>query len=900
MVESKRAGESAQQTWPRASQYCEALQNPRLVFGDPELRNGTPLRNAFGVPTPFAGAFADVYQIACPSGHTWAVKCFKRDAPLRERRYLAMDRCLRRARLPFMVDFEYLVARHGVRVGGEWFPIVKMRWVKGQALNEFVAEAQDNPQRLRELQEVWLRLAVRLRQAGVAHGDLQHGNVLLVPDPQGLRLNLLDYDGMFVPEIAELGATEAGHPNYQHPARSRECPFDGELDRFSHLLIYTALRCLRAGGRSLWERFDNGENLLFTRHDLEQPVDSPLFRELWTIRHEECRGLVGRLFLAAQQRMSETPRLEDLVVDGKVRGLTQDELARISGCLASSSGAPLEGEMNRPRLSGSPALRPLESRQGNTDQLREQVLQALTEPLSVVYAADSSSVAARLRRARRPNNVAIAVRVVIAIVTCMAVLSFVTQHEAARRTAHQTEMGAAIEQPSRTIVAPGEHEQGEPPVQTPIWIEPRSPRDMAPDRVLPLEERPEPSLASPLIESDATRPIEPQTPLEAFGEAPNPSAGIPLSAARPREVGDASAPPSTAPLAAPPSGPAVSPAPETSLADFPDSVTLPVPGTSRELGEIRGSPLSQLKLRLIGGNLVMGRDAKLATVAPDGSDMGRAWEVVVSSRGTSEPSVAARLWLDENNALRFVWGSAVAEASVGAVSNSVLELSTVTGQVATCALRRPIRGKPLPFRMLRGGGEVRWEIPHAPPTALLHVQPLALEEILPPFETTPKSGAATPGQDLEIKLDAADDDPLSIRVKIVVKMVEGSLVVRVLPQVVVQNKSAPLQRNSLDTVLLDRQVGALQTKIRAAEATAKRLETAADPNNTESQVAAAQAATQARELNDELQKCLSRRDRMDSLQGVLDRLDARVTQLHFRVWADLGDVSFDILSTTPD
>jgi hypothetical protein len=44
-------------------------------------------------------------------------------------------------------------------------------------------------------------------------------------------------------------------------------------------VIYTALRAL-AERPDMWERYDNGENLLFVARDFQQPSRSPLFAEL--------------------------------------------------------------------------------------------------------------------------------------------------------------------------------------------------------------------------------------------------------------------------------------------------------------------------------------------------------------------------------------------------------------------------------------------------------------------------------------------------------------------------------------------------------------------------------------------------------------------------------------------
>jgi hypothetical protein len=72
--------------WPTSQDYNEAIQNPQLSFSDPELRSGQAVVNALGIPMPRSGNFADVYEFRCPSGNTWAIKCFTRQIyGLRER-----------------------------------------------------------------------------------------------------------------------------------------------------------------------------------------------------------------------------------------------------------------------------------------------------------------------------------------------------------------------------------------------------------------------------------------------------------------------------------------------------------------------------------------------------------------------------------------------------------------------------------------------------------------------------------------------------------------------------------------------------------------------------------------------------------------------------------------------
>jgi len=83
-------------------------------FRDAELKTGEAVANALGTPMPHSGNFADVYEVRCPSGSRWAVKCFTREVFGLRERYDEIGKHLRLAKLPFMVDFQYL--EEGIRV----------------------------------------------------------------------------------------------------------------------------------------------------------------------------------------------------------------------------------------------------------------------------------------------------------------------------------------------------------------------------------------------------------------------------------------------------------------------------------------------------------------------------------------------------------------------------------------------------------------------------------------------------------------------------------------------------------------------------------------------------------------------------------------------------------------
>jgi hypothetical protein len=327
-------------TWPHATDYNAAVQNPQLCFRDEDLRQGQTVGDLFGLPRPHSGNFADVYQIQTPDGQNWAVKCFTRPVAGLRHRYHAVSEHIRQTQRAFMVEFYFL--DQGICIHGQWHPLVKMRWVDGLRLNEFVSEQVNKPVVLERLAQMWIRLAQELRDGGMAHGDLQHGNVLLVPGSKSslMALKLIDYDGMFVPALAPCPSGEVGHANYQHPRRLREGNYDGNMDRFSHLLIYTALRCLCIGGEELWQRYDNQENLLFREEDFRQPSRSLLLRELWEIPDHDVRSLVGHLLLASQGPMRLVPTLDELVDDSGIRPLSDGEEARINDLLDDGTVRP--------------------------------------------------------------------------------------------------------------------------------------------------------------------------------------------------------------------------------------------------------------------------------------------------------------------------------------------------------------------------------------------------------------------------------------------------------------------------------------------------------------------------------------------------------------------------------
>ncbi len=274
--------------WPTPQEYNEAIQNPSTAFIDPELRAGQPVLTPLGLPRPITGNFASVYQMVCANQRVWAVRCFLRDFDDHQERYAAISQHLAQLNLPYMVAFTFLA--DGIRVGAQRYPILKMEWVEGEPFLTYIERNLAAPTILLDIARQWVQMAQTLAQAGIAHGDLQHGNLIVV---QG-RLKLIDYDGMYVPALTGRRSHEVGHRNYQHPQRS-EATFGPEIDHFSSWIVYTSLVAL-AAEPSLWQRLRGGDEcLLFRREDFVAPERSPTLATLEQVGDERLMRLAATL-----------------------------------------------------------------------------------------------------------------------------------------------------------------------------------------------------------------------------------------------------------------------------------------------------------------------------------------------------------------------------------------------------------------------------------------------------------------------------------------------------------------------------------------------------------------------------------------------------------------------------
>lgn len=291
----------AQAVYPLRSDYVDALQNPRITLADLALKTGQVECDRLGIPQPISGAFASVFQITLGDSSRWALKCFCQFVPDQERRYNEISTALRMLRHPALVEFEY--QKRGILVTGNWYPVLKMEWVEAQGLLPWVEANRFDGRRLRAVADQLVTIIADLESAGIAHGDLQHGNLLV---DNADRLRLIDYDGMYVPALNGLPANERGLANYQSPNRQDQ-HFQPGIDRFSAWIIYASIFAL-ASAPHLWQlHADGDEKLLFDAADYADPDHSVALHALRDTRQGDLIRLAGLIADLARTEVEELP-----------------------------------------------------------------------------------------------------------------------------------------------------------------------------------------------------------------------------------------------------------------------------------------------------------------------------------------------------------------------------------------------------------------------------------------------------------------------------------------------------------------------------------------------------------------------------------------------------------------
>lgn len=254
-----------------------SLQIPAFIK-DPIIKNGIFNKTGMGDFVMYSGGFTAVFPVTVQN-MKWAFRCWHADLGNMRRRMELLSKELSTSPLPYFCKFAY--ENEGILVNGKIYPTTRMEWIKGETIKDYIC-SHPTTQELKELADKFLKMCQDLHQYGYAHGDLQHGNIMVDSDK---NLRLIDYDSMYVSSMLGFNDIISGLQDYQHPKRKENQLASPKLDYFSELVIYISLLAI-AENPSLIEEYnlEDADRLLFTINDYRDLQHSSIYTKLMNMQ----------------------------------------------------------------------------------------------------------------------------------------------------------------------------------------------------------------------------------------------------------------------------------------------------------------------------------------------------------------------------------------------------------------------------------------------------------------------------------------------------------------------------------------------------------------------------------------------------------------------------------------
>lgn len=264
---------------PTVPSIRTSVENKNVLVLDEHAKSGTFRRDARGRLIAYTGGFSVVFPYELPDGTKWAFRCWHSDISNTQKRYEIISGAIKRANLDFLCEFTYI--EKGINVEGNIYPTTRMRWVEGITIKDYICKYRQSKDKLKALAENFFVMTQALHEQSLAHGDLQHGNILVSDDHQ---LYLVDYDSFYCPKLKGEEDTVTGLPDYQHPARKSNKSVSEKLDYFSELIIYLSILAI-AEAPSLIDKYkvDDADRLLFAKEDFDDITKSQIYKDIQSL-----------------------------------------------------------------------------------------------------------------------------------------------------------------------------------------------------------------------------------------------------------------------------------------------------------------------------------------------------------------------------------------------------------------------------------------------------------------------------------------------------------------------------------------------------------------------------------------------------------------------------------------
>ena len=256
-----------------------SVENQKILILDEHAKNGIFKRDTRGRLVAYAGGFSVVFPYETASGDKWAFRCWHSMTDVSNERYKKISEAVNNSNLDFL--YEFIFVEKGILVDGGVYPTSRMRWVDGILIKDYICQNRDSKEKLDALAEKFLAMTKSLHDQFLAHGDLQHGNILVGKDE---KLCLVDYDSFYCPELKGKSDAITGLPDYQHPARNDNKVLSEKIDYFSELVIYLSIKAI-AENPSLVEKYkvEDSDRLLFAKEDYADIKHSEIYKDIQSL-----------------------------------------------------------------------------------------------------------------------------------------------------------------------------------------------------------------------------------------------------------------------------------------------------------------------------------------------------------------------------------------------------------------------------------------------------------------------------------------------------------------------------------------------------------------------------------------------------------------------------------------
>ena len=297
---------------PNVVDIIQSIQVPQLIK-DEQINKGTPMLDSRGRPMHYTGGFAVVFPFMV-NGSKWAFRCWSADIGNVEKRLYTLSKELKHLQLPYFCDFSY--ETKGIVVGGKVYPTTRMQWIDGKTIKDYICENRNNRTKIRKLADDFLKMCETLHKYKIAHGDLQHGNILV--DTFG-QIYLIDYDSVYLPALHNADDIITGLPDYQHPRRKDNKVASEKLDYFSELVIYLSILSI-AENPSLVDKYQvkDADRMLFSKEDYLDLKHAQVCQDIKLLGNDYAELLDVLEEYLSKSSIEELEPFENYLLDNKI------------------------------------------------------------------------------------------------------------------------------------------------------------------------------------------------------------------------------------------------------------------------------------------------------------------------------------------------------------------------------------------------------------------------------------------------------------------------------------------------------------------------------------------------------------------------------------------------------